>query len=232
MNAASVGESQITPQMQQQITPDVVSPQGKQQLMQHLGAATQEKPMLDTILKNLASKIGADFSSRVKNPQTVVQKIAQKRLQGRDYNVQDVNDAYGARIVINNAKQLAQAKEGLQHLAKAGAINILKSQDVTSDTYHAYHFDIQTPKGTRGEVQLMTPKEELESLANHSLRSVYGEDQPDHVQTLRDTQASLAKNISNAKAKQLSEPIKHLSSQTNGQPIDPRIIASIMQHAL
>ncbi len=229
MNPQSIGEATITPQAQQQVAPDVLSPQGKSQLLQHLGSATKEKPILDTILRNLAAKIGADFSSRVKNPQTTVQKIAQKRLQGRDYGIQNINDAYGGRIIVNKSPDVQKAKSGLENLAKAGAIEILKQQRVNNDTYSAYHVDIQTPGGTRAEIQVMTQKQELESLANHPLRSVHGENPPDSIKTLKDRQAQLAGNISNSKAKQVSLQIKQMAEANGGQPLDPRMVASAMR---
>jgi ppGpp synthetase/RelA/SpoT-type nucleotidyltranferase len=229
MNPQSApGEAAITPQTQQAVVPDVLSTPGKQQLLQHLGNATNEKPILDSILHGLATKIGADFTSRVKNPQTTVQKIAQKRLQGRDYNVFNVNDAYGARIIINNTKDLQKAKAGLESLAKAGAIDIIKQQRVNNDTYSAYHIDIKTPQGTNGEVQIMTPKQELESLANHPLRAVHGEKPNDSVRQLKDKQAKLVKSISNTKASSLSQTIRQMSESNGAQPLDPRIIASVL----
>ncbi len=42
-NQQSIGEAQVTPQTMGQVTPDVVSPEGKQALFQHLAVATQEK---------------------------------------------------------------------------------------------------------------------------------------------------------------------------------------------
>lgn len=227
----NIGESQITPQVQAQITPDVLSPQGKQKLLQHLGKATTEKPVLDSILQALAKKIGADFSSRVKNPTTTVQKIAQKRLEGRKYDVPDINDALGARLIIHGSKQLKMAQEGISKLAKAGVLEILKKQDVKKDTYHAYHYDVKTPQGASAEIQIMTPQEELESVANHSLRSIYGEDPKNVVDVLKNKQAELAKNISGTKAKRLTATIKQTSQSPTGQPVDPRAIAAVMQQA-
>lgn len=228
MSTQQIGESQITPQVIQQVTPDVVSPQGKQQLMKSLGGAMINKPMLDDILGQLAKKIGATFSSRIKNPQTTVQKIAQKRIEGRKYGTEDINDPYGARIVVDNKSDISKAKQGIRELADKGALQILKSESVKNDTYSAYHIDIKTPDGVSGEIQIMTPSQELESVANHGLRAIYGEKQKGDVNKLREKQADIASKISPDKARQASATIQDLSK---GRNIDPRIIASVLQKA-
>lgn len=224
----NIGESSIPQDVKSRVAQDVLSPQGKQELFNHLGGAMKEKPLLDGVLQALASKIGADYSSRIKNPDTAVSKIVQKRLLGRSYGVSDVNDALGARLIINDSKALQKAKEGISNLAKAGVFEILKSEPVKKDTYSAYHFDIKTPQGASAEIQLMNPKQELESLANHPLRAIYGEE-PDHaVQRLKDKQSQLAHSVSNIQAKQISGPIKQLSFQQGPNPLNPAIVAQIL----
>src|SRR5579859_5439888 len=151
------GESAITPQVAAQTAPDVVNPQGLQQLHQQMSATIAQKGMLDFIFKGIAQKTGAQFSSRIKNAQSVVQKIAQKRMQGRDYNLDDVNDAYGARFITADKDVQDEIKKLVSKAESLGVIQITKKQDVTTGTYHAYHIDFQTKDGANGEIQIMKP---------------------------------------------------------------------------
>ncbi len=228
-NQQSIGEAQITPGVQNQITPDVVSPEGKQQLFESLGKATVSKGGLDFILSGIANKVGAEFTSRVKNPETVVQKIAQKRMQGRNYGIQDVNDNYGGRFIIKNSSQASRIKTMLTKAQDLGIFKINKQEDVTKDTYHAFHVDFTTSDGVKGEVQIMKPQEVLESVANHSLRSVFGENPPNQVQNLRDMQANMAKNMPDNSAVEKAAQIQNIAKANGDQPLDPRIIASTLQ---
>src|ERR1035437_3889878 len=116
----SVPEAQITPPVQQQVTPDLVAPHGQQQLAGKLAQTNEKKQFLDYILKGIAEKAGAEFSSRVKNPETVVQKVAAKRMAGRDYNLEDVNDVYGGRFVIKNSSKVGEIKKMLDKAEELG----------------------------------------------------------------------------------------------------------------
>lgn len=225
MDNQNIGESQITPQQLQQVTPDIVSPQGKQQLFQHLASATVQKDKLDFIFKGIAEKLGADFSSRVKNPKTVVQKIAQKRLQGRDYNVNNINDAYGARIVVKNEKEIPHIKKYIEKASDLGIIDIKKSEMVNTDYHKAWHIDFTTDQGTHGELQILTPQEEANSMVNHDLRSVYGEKMPPIAQKLADMQKKKVLSMNNQKASVLSKALAQIHQTTNGsgQPLPPQV---------
>ncbi len=206
----------------------MVSEQGKQQLASKLTKTIEKKDFLDFILKGIAEKVGAEFSSRIKNPQTVIQKIATKRLAGRKYGLDDINDAYGGRFIIKHSSDVSKVKEMLKKAAELGVFKIGKAEDRRDETYHAYHLDITTKDGVRGEIQIMSAKEELEAVANHSLRAVHGENPPPEVKNLRNKQAELAKTISNSKAHAAAQAIQQISKQNNDKPIDPRITASIL----
>jgi len=227
-NPQSIGESQVTPQAMGQVTPDMVSPQGKQALFQNLAQATQEKDKLDFIFKGIADKEGADFSSRVKNPKTVVQKIAQKRLQGRDYKLDDINDAYGSRIIVDSEKDYGKIKKYVEKAAELGIFKINKSELVDTDYHKAWHIDFKTANGTKGELQILTPQQEANSVINHDLRSVHGEDMPDTVKELADKQAAIVKNMPSDKARQLAQTISDLHKNTHGQPLPPQVNATIL----
>lgn len=224
----SVGEAGLNPQQLQRNAGDVLTPDGKQQLFQHLAAATQQKEMLDFIFQGIANKNKADFSSRIKNPNTVVQKIAQKRMQGRDYNVQDINDAYGSRIIVNSEKQIPEVKKYIEKAGELGIIKINKSEMVKTDYHKAWHIDFETKQGTHGEVQILTPQEEANSTVNHDLRSVYGEKMQGQVKQLADIQSKKVTNMSNDKARALAQKISGIHKQTNGQPLPPQVNASIV----
>lgn len=224
----NVGESVINPQVQQQVAPDVVSPQGKQQLFNKLATATVNKKGLDQIFGAIANKYGGTFSSRVKSPQTVVQKIAQKRIQGRDYNTSDVNDLYGARL-ITEKKNFPKIIKDIEKVSSVLGFDINKNEDASHGTYKGWHIDMQDPQGGKFEIQLHTPQSEAEAVVNHSLRSQYGEE-PDNpaVEQLRNKQAAIVNQLPDQKARAISEGVKQLGKQNGGQPIDPRVIASTL----
>ena len=224
-----VPEAQVTPPVQQQVTPDLVNEQGQQQLAGKIAQTTEKKDFLDYILKGIAEKAGADFSSRVKNPETVVQKVATKRLAGRKYGLDDVNDVYGGRFIIKNSSEVNSIKKMLKTAEELGVFKIGKTEERTQATYHAHHLDITTPDGVKGEIQIMTPQEELEAVANHSLRSVHGEKPPEDVAQLRDKQAELAKKLSNSKAHEKAQQIQDVAKQLGDKPLSPQIPASILK---
>ena len=225
----SVPEAQVGPQIQQSVTPDLVNQQGQQALAGKLAQTNEKKQFLDYILKGIADKSGAEFSSRVKNPETVVQKVASKRTEGRKYGLDDVNDVYGGRFVIKNSSEVASIKKMIEKAEELGVFKIGKQEERSQATYHAHHMDITTSDGVRGEIQIMTGKEELEAVSNHALRAVHGEKPPPEVASLRDKQAELAAKIPNKKAHEKAQQIQDVAKQIGDKPVDPRITASILK---
>lgn len=223
----NVGEAQITPPVQGQVASDVVSPQGKQELFNRMAKATVDKKGLDMIFGAIAQKYGGDFTSRVKSPQTVVQKIAQKRIQGRDYNTSDVNDLYGARL-ITEKKNFPKIIKDIEKVSSVLGFDINKNEDASHTGYEAHHIDLQSPDGNKFEVQLMTPQANLEASANHGLRSVHGENPPPQVAQLIDAQAKITKQIPDDKALALSTALQEMGKQNGNKPLDPRIAASLL----
>lgn len=217
MKNGNIGEAQIQPQHIAQIAPDVVSDNGKQQMFVKMSKAVVEKPGLDAIFKAIASKYGGDFISRIKSPQTVAQKVATKRLQGRDYKLEDINDSYGSRLTLQK-KDFPKAIKDIEKVASALGMDIQKNEDASHSTYSAHHLDIQSPSGNKFEVQLMTPQGNVESLANHTVRAQHGEE-PDNeaVVQFRDKQAQIAKKLPDDKAKAVTSALQSLSQQQNGQ---------------
>ncbi|MHB9161538.1 MAG: nucleotidyltransferase family protein [Nitrosotalea sp.] len=227
----SVPEAQVSPQIQQQVTPDLVSPQGKQQLASKLSRTIEKKGFLDYILKGIATKVGAEFSSRVKNPETVIQKVATKRMAGRKYNLDDVNDAYGGRFVIKNSRDVPEVKGMLRKAADLGVFKIGKTEERTQATYHAYHMDITTKDGVRGEIQIMTHPEAAEAVVNHDLRSVYGEKPSPEVARLRDVQAKIVTSLSDKKNSELINHIQNIHKQAGDKPLPPTVNAAMLAAA-
>jgi ppGpp synthetase/RelA/SpoT-type nucleotidyltranferase len=225
----NVGEAAVTPPVQQQATPDLVAPQGQQAIAGKIAQTTKKKELLDYILKGIADKVGAEFSSRVKNPETVVQKVATKRMEGRDYNLDDVNDVYGGRFIIKNPDQVAPIKKMLEKASELGIFKIGKQEERTQATYHAFHTDIVTPDGVKGEIQIMTGKEELEAVANHSLRAVHGENPPPEVKELRDKQAELASKIPHGEAHAKAQQIQQVAKLIGDKPVNPVVTAGVLK---
>lgn len=231
MNTDSIGEMQVTPPVMNQVTPDVVSPQGKQELFSHLASATVQKELLDFIFKGIADKIEGEFSSRIKDPRTVVQKIAQKRLQGREYGVGDINDAYGSRITVKKPQDIDRVKKMVHKAEELGIIKINKSELVDTDYHKSWHIDFKTDKGTSGELQILTPQEEANSVVNHDLRAVFGEDMPQPAKNLADLQAKKVKDLPNDKAHALAQAVVQTRQSSGNNPLDPRVLASLVQKA-
>lgn len=217
MSAGSIAESQVTPQMMGQVAPDVLSPQGGQQMFQKMAKATLDKKGLDAVFKAIADKYEGNFTSRIKAPQTVAQKIVQKRVEGRDYGLDNVNDLYGARLIMDK-KNFPKALKDIEKIADVLNFKINKSEDASHGTYEGYHVDMQGKDGNKFEVQLHTPQSNLEATVNHTMRSQFGENpQNDAVQTLREKQAKVAKDLPNDKANVVAQALQKMSSNQGGQ---------------
>lgn len=227
----SIPESQVTPPIQTQVTPDLVSPEGKQALHGTLAKTIEKKKFLDYLFKGIAEKAGAEFTSRVKNPETVIQKIATKRMAGRKYNLDDVNDAYGGRFVIKDKADGSEIKKMLNKAESLGVFKIGKQEQRTQATYHAYHMDITTPDKIRGEIQIMTHPQVAEAVVNHDLRSLHGEKPAPHIEKLRDIQAKIAQSLPNHKVDKLVEDIVNVHKQVGDKPLPATVNASILARA-
>lgn len=222
----NIPEEAVTPQLAQQVAPDV-TPQALQ--AKQIGA-NKIKSVLDQALGMAAKKLGGTFSSRIKDPDTMQKKVVQKRLQGRNYNLNDLNDAWGGRLVVDKS-DIGKAKTELKEMAKAGLFTIGKQEDVHTGTYHAFHTDIITPDGTKGEIQIMQPQERAESLLNHSIRAVAGEKPDPALKTVTEAQAAIAKQLPNDKATHVGDIIEQLMKQNNNNPLPPTITAQVAQQA-
>lgn len=221
-----VPEESITPQIFKSVAPDI----NPQELVAKSVAANRIKGVMDTALSLAADKLGGTSSSRVKDIDTALKKIAQKRLQGREYDVSNVNDMLGMRLVVDKSK-IESAKEEVKKMESAGLFKITKQQPVNEDTYHAYHIDVITPDNQKAEIQIMSHQQSAESMLNHSIRSVAGEDPPEGLQAVKEAQANIAKNLSNKKARQVSDALKQLMKMNNNDPLKPEITAAIAQQS-
>ena len=230
MNPQAIGEAAITPQTEQAVAPDVSSQQGQSQLFQKAVQANQAKPIFDTLLKKIATKLGGESSTRVKSIETAAAKIAQKRLQGRDYGIPDINDMLGGRIIIKNKDDFSQAKSAIKAAAKQGSFKINEAEPVKQGTYRAFHYDVTLPNGVGAEIQIHTPHSASEAVVNHDLRAVHGE-KPESpaVTTLRELQAKLIDKLPGDKAVALSKIVQDLRKQNNNKPIDPRVTAALIK---
>jgi ppGpp synthetase/RelA/SpoT-type nucleotidyltranferase len=230
---SQIPEGQVSPQMQQQVAPDVASQQGQQALFQKAVHANVAKKQLDAVMEAVASHLGATTNSRVKNIETASKKIAQKRMQpGRgDYGIEDLNDMLGARLVVKSDKDIPKAKQAIEKLASAGVFDINKQQQVKQGSYNAYHFDVTLSNGTKAELQVHTPQSEAEASVNHSLRSEHGEKPNDPAVTqLKDKQAAIAKSLPNDKAKAVTGAIQQMMQQQGGQ-VAPQQSAQLLAQA-
>ncbi len=227
-----IAEEQVNPQTMQQVAPDVVSPQGQQELQARRIAAGRVKGVLDTAFQMAAKTVNGSSSSRIKDFDTAIKKLVQKRLSGRkDYDMSDINDLAGFRITINKQSDLKPVLKEIKDMQSAGLFKILKSEPVTTGTYTAHHVDFITSDNVKGELQIMTPQQKATSMVNHSLRSQFGENPPPAVKKLQDAQASLTNKASNPKAEAISKSLEQLMKQNNNNPLHPVLTAAIAQQA-
>lgn len=221
-----IAEEQITPEMLAKVTPDV----SKKELMTKAVAANKIKDLLDKALAMAANAIGATFSTRVKNVDTAHRKIAQKRLQGRDYDVEDLGDMLGGRLIVNSPKDYGKGVDQIKEMEKQGIFKIKKQENVRTGSYDAEHFDVVMPNGLRAEIQLHTKLSESESIANHQLRAEYGEEPKGVVKALRNKQAELIDDMHPDRAKALTHAIQLLTEQ-NGHAPDHLTTARLVKQA-
>ncbi len=216
--AANDAEKSLTPEAVQQHGKDLFNPEAKQETGTMFQKATTEKPILDNAFSSIAQKTGATFDSRIKAPDTMLQKVILKRSQGRPYDLNNVNDIYGGRITVTSPKQMQAVSQQIQ---KTG-LKILSAEPVKSDTYNAFHIDFQTPTGTRGEIQIVTPQQSAESLVNHGIRSQFGENPPKPVQAVKEQNAQVVKNLPDQQAVQVADTLTQQAKanpELSSQPI-------------
>lgn len=222
-----MGEATIDQNTQQRMASDVVNPQGQQKMSSALASTMMKKGLLDFILKGISEKVGGEFTSRVKNPETMVQKIVKKRMDGEKYGMEDVNDVYGGRIIVNR-EDIPQVQKMLNKASELGVFDIKKQEMVKNEAHQAYHVDILTSDGVKGEIQVMTPQDELKSVAEHPLYSAIGDKLPKPAKELVDKQGKVIDTLNKDTAHSKAMAIQELGKQNNGL-VDPRVIAGIIK---
>ncbi len=225
-----VAEQEINDKLLKKIAPDVISENGQKELMAKRMAAHHMQGMLDRALAMASNAIGGTFSTRVKDSDVATKKIAQKRLQGRDYGIKNLNDMLGGRLVVNSPKDFDKAEEQINEMAKQGIFTIKKKEHIKTGNYDARHFDVKLPNGLTGEVQVHTKHSEAESMANHQIRAEFGEKPEGIVKALRDKQADIIDDMHPDHAKALSHAISLLQKQ-DGVPPDHVTIAKLIKQA-
>lgn len=221
-----IPEEQISPKLLKKVTSDI----DKKELQEKALAADKIKDLLDKALAMAANSIGATFTTRVKNIDTAHRKIAQKRLQGRDYDVKDLGDMLGGRLIVNSPKDYKNGVEEIKAMEKQGIFKIKKQENVRTGSYDAEHFDVVMPNGLRAEIQLHTKQSEAESLANHQIRAEFGEKPEGIVKALRNKQADIIEDLHPDRAKALSHAIALITKQ-DGEPPDHLTTAKLVKQA-
>lgn len=225
------GEAALNPDKIAKLAPEYATDQGKSQVQGILNKAEKAQPALDDRFKQLAEGVGLDpekdFESRIKQPDTFIQKIAQHRLEGTDkYDAKGVNDAYGGRFIADTDQQKGQIIRAFNQLDQMGEFKILKQQNVVKDTYNAYHIDF-VKNGVKGEIQIHDPNSLLESVVNHEIRAEGGEKPPPAMQAEKEANANaahqmpsdIAQDLAQAgeKAKSNNEPLPWETKSSQGQ---------------
>lgn len=235
---SSLGEAQITPQMLQKTIPNVVSPTGHQKLGKQLLLAHSVKDEMDKVLKEVANKTGAIFSSRIKKGDVAIKKTAQKRLMGRkSYNLDEVNDWYGGRLTVPHSKDIDRVKNAVIKAALAGGFKIDKSQrieDKDSD-YSAWHFDFikDTAYGepVKGEIQVMTMRNMARASGSHDQHAMFNEKLPPIQKKLVKTQNKVIDQLPPIKAQQLGDKLVDLHKKNNDNILPPGVVPQTIANA-
>lgn len=223
------GEGQIPLTQMLQVMPDVFTPQGLEMLNQKLTKAKQEQSNLDPIIKEIADQLNADHASRVKNHAVSLKKIAQKRIGGDDYGVDDINDSLGGRITLNDESQMPQAIQKIKDASQNGKFTLNKQEHIKDETHDSEHFDLTLPTGQQVELQLLPNQQDLaNSIVGHDIYQTYGEDPPPQAKQVKNIQSKIVDSLPDKKAKKLSNTMLDLHKANSDIPLDPQITASIV----
>ena len=206
-----------SPQPSQGQSPDLLSSK--------LAGTMVQKNFLDFLLTKIAQKAGGEFTSRVKNPDTVVQKIAKKQANGRKYDLNDVNDLYGARIVVDTDK-FPEVTKMIDKAGDLGVFDIKKTEVVSDGSHQAHHIDFDS-NGVKGEIQIMNAKDELKSVAEHPMYAAIGEKLPKEMKDISVAQAGVIQGMSDDEAHKKALLIQQATQ--NKKTVDPRLIAGILK---
>lgn len=211
------GEQAMTPDRLQETVPDLVSPKGQGKVSQLVIQAQKVKPELDAKLKMVAQESGldptADFESRLKNPDTLVKKVAVHREAGKDgYRANDVNDLYGARFIADTPTQKKDIINKIRDLNSDNFFKIDKEEQVDHGTYHAYHIDVNK-RGVKAEIQIHDPHSLFESVTNHEIRAQHGENPPEPLARMKSMNATVGYKLPADRAQMIAQAIQMQRAQ-------------------
>ncbi len=235
-DAGDLGEAQITPDVARQVAPEALSTQGLADLAQKQDDAHKAQGVLNAVLDQVAGKLNAKSENRVKSPNVIIQKIGQKRLEGDNkYGLDDINDMWGGRLIIDKPSDEKKTIDALQSLADKGIFKILGKQPIEKDNYHAYHLDIEyaLPDGHKvnGEIQIHTPQSVAQAAVTHDARYIFGENLPDPAQKVMDQETKVVKKLPNDKAQKLADSIVKKRKANGDTPLPPITVAQEIKKA-
>lgn len=215
------GELKITDDDLKRHAPDLI---GKtQQMGQDIGLVRKLQPHLDSIMKPIATKTGTDFVSRIKNPEMIIRKVIQKRMEDRNYQLSDINDLYGCRFVVKNDQEEQEVKKAVKEAAKQGKFHIVGEEARNKDTYHAYHFDLVFPisqgKSIRCECQIMDQSAEAQAAVTHDAHAIYSDNPPKPVEKKLDKQTKTIDKLPPIKQKKIAETMIQAHKQVDDKPL-------------
>jgi len=206
------GEAALTDREIGHLAPDLASHKGHKLVKYLVDQAEKVKPDLDSKFKMVTMTAeldpAKDFESRIKKDDTIIKKVALHRRDGdKGYRVNNVNDLYGARIIVKNDKQKKDVIDAIHQMDEDNTIKIDHEQEVKHGTYEAHHMDFNF-KGVKGEIQLHTPASLFEAASNHDIRSVFGEKPPKPLQDVKDIHAKVAEKVSPKKAQDMAQALE------------------------
>src|SRR5258708_31756108 len=93
-----------------------------------------------------------------------------------------------------------------------GELKNLKKQQVTKDTYSAYHIAF-VKDGVRGELQVHDPNSFLESIVNHEIRAEAGENPPPELQAEKEANDQATAQMPQEEAQTLAQGLQDAKAE-------------------
>lgn len=146
------------------------------------GKAVENKPILDSLIKQTASQTGGQYVTGLKSPDTAVKKVITKREEDpeRNYKLEDTNDLSRARLIYPDEKSMNQAVVTFKDNLPQG-VTIAKEDDYFKKPeggYRGRHIDIVMPNGQHSEVQFHTQNTYANSMVTHTEHASFGDEKP------------------------------------------------------
>ncbi len=206
----------------QQEGSDLTSPKGKQEMTGAYQKAYFNNQSLNNLLSTVATRTGARAINGMKNPNTTIKKVVEKRVDdpSQPYGLNDVGDISRGRLVFQNQQALKKGLDTLKSEAKDAGIKVVKEQNMFTNPdkeaketgYKGYHVDLEMPNGQHTEVQLHTINSYASAMLTHAIHESYGDNVPKNAASESRTAADHVMRMDPFQAQQLADQLDHAAA--------------------